>query len=165
MAATYEPIASITLGAAAASVIFNNILQTYTDLVLVAAYDLASGGGSMAMRFNSDSAGNYGVTYLFGNGSAAGSGRVTNSTSVAAGRAAPGGQGGGHTYIMNYSNATTYKSALSRSYGTIAPASPWLSANTWRNTNAITSITCTDESSGNFAVGATFNLYGIKAGS
>ena len=164
MARTYESIASQTLGSNTATVTFSSIPQTYTDLILVAAYDLATGGGSMALRFNSDTAGNYGVTYLFSNGSISASGRVVNSTSVAAGRAAVGGQGGGFTHIMNYSNTTTYKNALSRSFGTIASASPWLSTNTWRNTNAITTITCTDESGGNFATGGVFTLYGIKAG-
>lgn len=163
MPKTYEPIATQTVGTAVATVTFSSIPQTYTDLMLVAVYDLVSGGGSMNVRFNSDSSGNYGFTYLFGNGSVAASGRTANATGVAAGRAASGGQGGGHTYIFNYSNTTTYKSALSRSYGLIASASPWFSANTWRNTNAITSITCSDESSGNFAVGATLTLYGIKA--
>jgi hypothetical protein len=163
MPKTYEPIATQTVGTAVATVTFSSIPQTYTDLVLVTIYDLVSGGGSMLLRFNSDSGANYGFTYLFGNGSVSASGRTTNATGVAAGRAASGGQAGGHTHIMNYSNTTTYKSALSRSYGTIAPASPWLSVNAWRNTNAITSITCSDESSGNFAVGSILTLYGIKS--
>jgi hypothetical protein len=35
MAATYTPIASITLGATATSVTFSSIPSTYTDLILV----------------------------------------------------------------------------------------------------------------------------------
>jgi hypothetical protein len=163
MPKTYEPISTQTLPSNTATVTFSSIPQTYTDLILVHAYDLASGAGSMYMRFNSDSGTNYNFTYIFGNGSAAGAGRGANQTGVVAGRAAIGGQGGGYTHIFNYTNSTIYKTVLSRSFGLIASASPWFSTNMWRNTNAITSITCTDESGGNFAAGGVFTLYGIKA--
>jgi hypothetical protein len=163
MPKTYEAIMSTTLTTNSSSVTFSSIPQTYTDLVLICAYDLVSGGGSMALRLNNDSAGNYGVTYIFGNGSSAASSRVANITYVAAGRAGVGGQGGGYTHIMSYSNTTTFKSVLSRSFGTIGSASPWFDVTTWRSTAAITSLVLLDESGGTFASGATFNLYGIKA--
>ena len=43
MAITYEPIATNTLGSAAASVTFSSISGTYTDLVVV-----VSGNGAVA---------------------------------------------------------------------------------------------------------------------
>jgi hypothetical protein len=61
---------------------------------------------------------------------------------------------------MNYSNATTYKTALARtSEDGVAAAYVGL----WRSTSAITSITIDKGSSDNFASGSTFTLYGIKA--
>jgi hypothetical protein len=65
----------------------------------------------------------------------------------------------GITHFMNYSNTTTYKTALTRSnspYGTEA------AVNLWRNTSAITSITLFIQSS-TLNAGTTFTLYGIAA--
>jgi hypothetical protein len=44
MAITYEPIATTTLGSAAADVTFTSISGTYTDLVLVAVTQIGSSG-------------------------------------------------------------------------------------------------------------------------
>jgi hypothetical protein len=63
--------------------------------------------------------------------------------------------------INNYSNATTYKTMISRQFGQDQIA--WFSVGLWRSTAAITSIVFTDESSGNFTTGFTLTLYGIKA--
>ena len=159
MAATYTPIASITLGATAASVTFNSIPQTYTDLVLVLDAIRASGDGSVGLQYNADTGTNYSFTFLTGNGSAASSGRssstvrvdsayinTTRSTNIA--------------HIFNYSNATTYKTSLAR----FNPSTQFVGmyAGLWRNTAAITSINIfNSDGVTNFASGSTFNLYGI----
>ena len=64
------------------------------------------------------------------------------------------------TNFQSYSNATIYKTILSRNstktivYGLAA---------LWRNTAAITSIQLVPYSGSNFASGSTFALYGVKA--
>ena len=166
MAITYEPIATTTLGSAAATVTFSSIPQNYTDLVLVGVGYNASGDFySPIMRFNSDSSGNYSRTRLFGDGSSAGSGRFTNQNdcvfSGTGWRTSSTSIGDATAHIMNYSNSTTYKTVLTRS--SLAESSVYTDVNLWRNTNAITQIQLLVAASGTFASGSTFTLYGIKA--
>ena len=158
MAATYTPIASITLGAAAPSVTFSSIPQTYTDLVLVTNTISPSDGSAITLQFNSDTATNYSTTFVYGNGTSAISARTTSSTSIYVGRSftefSPG-----ITNIMNYSNSTTNKTVLSR--GNAAGSLTILYAGLWRSTSAVTSINLSNQGSVNFSIGSTFNLYGI----
>jgi len=82
MAITYEPIATTTLGSATASVTFSS-LGSYTDIVLVCSVQSASSGDArINIRFNGDTASNYSGTFMYGDGSAAGSGRDTSRTSI-----------------------------------------------------------------------------------
>jgi hypothetical protein len=62
--------------------------------------------------------------------------------------------------VMNYSNATTYKTFLAR--GNIAAGGTEAVVGLWRNTAAITSLELLPTAS-TFATGSTFTLYGIKA--
>ena len=158
MAITYEPITTTTLGTATASVTFSSISGAYTDLVLVIAGS-ASAGVSALIQYNSDTGSNYSFTGINGNGSSASSFRVTSTSSI--------GLGEIYNYscnlicqIQNYSNATTYKTNISRANS----ASDYTQAivGLWRNTAAITSITIAT-SSGTFNTGSTFTLYGIKS--
>ena len=63
--------------------------------------------------------------------------------------------------FMNYSNATTYKTTLSRQADASTLAG--CNANLWRSTSAITSITLLEELGLSFSSGSTFTLYGIAA--
>lgn len=162
MASTYTPIATTTLGSAQASVTFNSF-SGYTDLVLVISA-AGTAGADIRLQFNSDTGTNYSRTYLSGSGSSAVSGRATSASS--AGITAYGtltatlGGTNNITHIMNYSNSTTYKTALSRSNDAGAGTDAIVSM--WRNTAAITSF-LVSASTGNFSTGSTFTLYGIKA--
>jgi len=159
MAATYTPIASITLGAASTSVIFNNIPQTYTDLVLVVNGKIESTAINAQVRLNSDSGTNYSYTDLSGTGSVAASSRETSNTYIRLGTNGYVDTTFGFNcvaHFMNYSNTTTYKTVLSRSNNANNGVS--LVAALWRSTAAITSINFYN---GNYSVGSTFNLYGI----
>ena len=161
MARTYEPISTQTLGSNQASITLSSIPQTYTDLIII-ANGASTSGGSMKARFNGDGGSNYSTTYMYGDGSNGVGGRISNDASgIAGSRNGIGSQGGGEMQINNYSNATTYKSMLSRQFGSDQIA--WFSVGLWRNTAAITSIVFTDESGGNFTTGFTITLYGIKA--
>jgi hypothetical protein len=164
MPSTYTPIATTTLGSAAASYTFSSIPSTYTDLVVVIWSSTGSSDNEDAFRFNSDSGTNYSSTYLFGNGTTASSGRFTTSNAM---RLLGGGLTNGMmaiAHIMNYSNSTTYKTAISR-YEVSAGGQRTVAASVglWRNTAAITSVTITTTTANTYPVGSTFTLYGIKA--
>jgi hypothetical protein len=64
--------------------------------------------------------------------------------------------------ILNYSSSSTFKTILSRS-GDARDGGSVAFTNMWRGTSAITSILIYPETTGNFASGSTFTLYGIKA--
>lgn len=162
MAATYTPIASITLGTETTTVIFSSIPSTYTDLVLVSVG--FCGADYYSLRMNSDSGANYSRTLLYTSGSSAVSTRGTNTTEVY------GSFGTSSTnigmsihHINNYSNTTTNKTILRRSHAAALNASPQIEAGLWRNAAAINTLTLI-AGSGNFSVGSKFDLYGILAG-
>lgn len=157
---TYSQIATQTLGSAAASVTFSSIPGTYTDLVLVSNATGTTASTNLAFRLNSDSSTNYSATLLKGNGSSATSYRYSNGTDGRIGEFNNTNIGIFLTNFQNYSNATTYKTVLTRSNVADNHTSAWVSL--WRSTSAITSILILADS-GNIASGSTFSLYGIKA--
>jgi hypothetical protein len=165
MAITYEPIATTTLGSAAASITFSSISGSYTDLVIVGKLVEDTGGNNNAnMRFNNNSGSNYSQTGLAGNGSSASSYRVTNASGIGIsyGNANSGRVPEVIIQIMNYSNSTTYKTVLDRNGS--GASGGWTDAKVglWRNTAAITTISFHTTNT-NFGVGTKFTIYGIKA--
>jgi hypothetical protein len=166
MPATYDPIATATLGSAASSVTFSSIPATYTDLICVVDAKLVSGATSTNLigYLNSDTGNNYSWTRLFGNGSSAASDRASNYGSMILASAGFLSAATPTNYIIqinNYANTTTNKTVLCRSNlpsnGTDAIV------NLWRNTAAITSLNLQTQISNNMIAGSTFTLYGIKA--
>jgi len=157
---TYEPIATQTLGSAAASVIFGSIPQTYTDLVLIVNTQTSS-NVNVFMRFNEDTSSNYSDTRLVGNGSAASSGRLTSQTSAIIISGDPSLNFSTYKVdIFNYTNATTFKTFLIRSNTADRAASL---VGLWRATPAAISTINIRVDTGTFNTGSTFTLYGIKA--
>jgi hypothetical protein len=163
MATTYEPIATTTLGSAAADVTFSSISGTYTDLVVIYNALAATGNPDMTCQINGDTATNYSATRLTGNGTAASSARYSSQSfcrfdefAAATTTAATTGL----VSVMNYSNATTYKTLISRSNQAGSGVEAFV--NLWRSTAAITSLKFAF-TSGNIATNAVFTLYGIKA--
>ena len=163
MASTYTPIATNTLGSAAASVTFSSIPATYTDLVLVAVQgNNQNTDYDVYIRFNSDSGSNYSRTNLSGNGTSAASARTSNNTEIRIGPSLNNTVTSMVTLnVMNYSNTTTNKTSLLRS----GHASGYTIAEValWRNTAAITSIEFTLQGGFSFVAGSTFTLYGVKS--
>jgi hypothetical protein len=164
MAATYDSISTNTLVAATPSVTFSSISSAYTDIVLIVNGGCAS-NTAVALQFNGDTATNYSSTMIDGNGTTPVSARYTSTANMRFGYNAT--WSGGLTdsaifHIMNYSNATTYKSVLNRinsfSQGSIDGC-----VGLWRSTAAITSITVLNTNNVNYSIGTTFTLYGIKA--
>lgn len=164
---TYTPLATTTLGSAAATYTFSSISGSYTDLVLVIAGTTTSDGASLTVRFNSDSGSNYSLTQLRGSGSGTQSVRGSNITSLYLGYGCGFSSSQGSNAIMqiqNYSNTTTYKTALGRVNNPNGSTGAGTEANVglWRNTAAITSIVVGADA-GNLATGMTLTLYGIQA--
>jgi hypothetical protein len=162
MTATYEKIATLS-PSASATVDFNSIPATYTDLVLIGNFSAANSGNTLFFKVNSSSTG-YSATTLYGTGSTAGSGRLTNQsygllfdTTIGVSTSL---QNVVISNFMNYSNTTTYKTVLSRgnNAGGITEADVTL----WQNTAAISSISIFMGGVANTVTG-TFTLYGIKA--
>ena len=158
MPSTYTPIATTTLGSAASSVTFSSISGAYTDLILVANYQISTSNQFLNVQFNSDTGSNYSYTNLYGEGTAPASDRTTNAT---AGRLSFYGsaQSNAIMNIMNYSNTTTYKTAISRDNTNTYVVTR---VNLWRSTSAITSMVIAT-TSGNINSGSTFTLYGVKS--
>jgi len=158
---TYTQIASTTLGSTANTVTFSSIAATYTDLVLVInAQCQTSSGQGLYLQYNSDTATNYSSTVLYGNGSSALSTRTSSVVKAGIGNIDTSNYGTTIVNIQNYSNATTYKTAISRSN---APANYVLSyVSLWRATAAINSLTILLDTAP-FNSGSTFNLYGITS--
>ena len=163
MPATYEPIATTTLGSTATTVSFTSIPGTYTDLVLVTSIKAATTNTNQWMRLNSNSGTNYSSTNVYGTGTSALSTRQSDQdkiNSVLSGYLVTTENCPGIYNIMNYSNTTTFKTIISRfnNSGVVAQAEVSL----YRSISAITSIEIftTPDS---FAVGSTLTLYGIKA--
>lgn len=171
MASSRYLITSTTLSSSAASVTFSSIPATYTDLVLkVSARDTnaTADNGQFRLRFNGDTATNYSLTYLYGSGAAAGSGRYSNQTN--AGLAFGSGDTAGNTsntftnmeiYIPNYtSTANKPFSSFSAPEQNGTNAYMALDAALYRGTSDISSIAISATT--NYASGSTFTLYGLK---
>lgn len=158
--ATYEPIATQTLASAAASITFSSIAASWTDLRLVLVSARVS-GSAINYRFNSDSATNYSITRILGDGATASSTSATSQTEI--GTSNYGTYLHLHTLdVFSYAGSTN-KTCLyevngdNNGSGTVSRG-----VGLWRNTAAITSLTIL-MTSGTIASGAVATLYGIKA--
>lgn len=159
---TFEPIATTTLGSAAATITFNSIGSGYTDLRLVITA-LQGSGNNIALRFNSDSGTNYSRTRLIGNGTSATSTRATDDTEIDLNR-----EGLSSTNpsvydinIFSYAGSTNKTLLVSANEDRNGSGSVMRVVGLWRNTSAITSILITSLSADTMGAGTTATLYGI----
>jgi hypothetical protein len=166
-----QPIYTQTVGAGgAASVTFNNIPQTFTDLKLVVSSRSNDGTAVWdwwSINFNNDVSTSYSSTWFWGDTSPATS-RASNSTFL---QVSEGGNAAGATantfgntevYISNYSGSN-YKSIISDAVNetNAAGAGKAINAHLWRNTSGITSVKFTSSNSASFVQYSTFSLYGV----
>lgn len=171
MPATYEPMASATLGSAASSFTFGNIPGTYTDLLITVAGRTdrtANASEAIGVRFNGDSGSNYAVTYLLGTGAAASAARASNISYAELSRMNPSVSGNTSPalaifHIMSYANTSVFKTALGIGAASAEtyPVSRYVAL--WRSTAAITSVVVIPAIGPNFVTGTSFSLYGLKA--
>jgi hypothetical protein len=164
MPATYEPIATTTLGSSAASIAFTSITSAYTDLRLVIT-SLASAStiGGM-IQFNSDTGSNYSYTRMTGNGTAASSTRVSNFTQLNtafSGNATTTIPMLQTVDIFSYAGSTNKTILVTSQSDQNGSGNVERSCGLWRNTAAITRIDIFPNSANNFATGTTATLYGI----
>ena len=173
MLATYEPIATTTLGSDASSITFTNISQSYTDLVVVAnisGYYAAPTWIECGIKVGNSSI-DTGANY---------SGRTnftdppyttfrTSNYILYYTVATPTNETSRSTVVINlqnYSNTTTFKPILlkySAMQNTSDVNNVGYTIGTWRSTSAINQVRLSNENGTNFYSGTTVSLYGIKA--
>jgi len=164
MPATYEKIASTTLGSATPTIDFTSIGSSYTDLRLIITSTVSSAGQALRIRFNSDTGTNYSHTYLVGDGGGAGSARTANSSFINLDSATSGNSTTIPTLytfdIFSYAGSTFKTALLTNSGDRNGTGFIANQVNLWRSTSAITSISVY-VATGNLNTGTTATLYGI----
>jgi len=164
MPITYEPIATTTLGSAAASITFSTIPATYTDLKIVLVGIYTDAGEQLSMQFNGITTTTYSRTYLSGNGTTATSGRNSTANRIyispGAGTTNANDRSLTNIDIFSYAGSTNKTCLISDSQDN--NGSGWQAnfVGLWRNTAAITSVRLFPANT--FATGTTATLYGIK---
>ena len=155
-----QAIGNVTLSSASATIVFNNISQSYRDLRLVVTV-IGGSNFNQSLRFNSDTGTNYNRVSMAGNdiGSAVSSSN-TSVDQLYGGVA--GSQPASNIYdILDYSATDKHKSTLCR---TNVMDSSFMyvqaTAGRWASTSAITSITVMG---GTFGIGSSFTLFGVLA--
>ena len=178
---SYESIASVTVGSGGSSTItFSSIPATYTHLQIRGIAQTNRGTYSvdnMFITFNSDTASNYSMHYIFGGYTSSPmveSGSSTSATKILTymiSTSVPGTTFTGVVMdILDYANTNKYKTARILNgfdvNGTAGTGSYGGTVNfcsgLWRSTSAITSITFAPQEGTNFAQYSQFALYGIK---
>jgi hypothetical protein len=163
MTTTYDCIATETTSATTSSITFSSIPSTYTDLVLVINNAAVNTVSYVGMRFNGDTANNYGSTRLYGVGGTTYSDASGNRGEMLVGTATASGSQLTVCHIFNYTNTTTFKTVLSRD-NTTSLRVGLLACSWFKSTpEAINSITLLVPDSSGWTADSTFALYGIKA--
>jgi hypothetical protein len=159
MPATYEPIATTTLGTAAATISFTSISSAYTDIRYVASIK-ATASSSIRVQLNGDTGTNYSSTFLWGDGASASSFRNTNSNYLT------GSYSVSTTPLLwtfdffNYAGSTNKTALQTHSNDNNGSGEVARVVGLWRNTAAINRIDLLCAGS-TFAAGTTVTLYGI----
>jgi hypothetical protein len=161
MPATYEKIATTTLGSGTTNIEFASISSAYTDLKLIFVAKAASAGSNAWITFNNDTSALYSYTDLHGNGTTAASSRSSGDTNITITR------GGIDTTIpifveidiFSYTGSTFKTFLVSTSNDQNGSGSTMRRVGLYRSTTAISTIDLT--MSVNFATATTATLYGI----
>lgn len=149
----------------AASVTFNSIPQTFTDLVIKSSTRTATGGvDNFNISFNGSTT-SFTFRELTGNGSSAASssGSIRITGLVNGSTMTTSTFSNNDIYIPNYagsSNKSFSADAVTENNLTLSYAQLW--SNLWSNTAAISQITFTCLGGANFAENSTFSLYGVS---
>ena len=167
MPATYEAIATTTLGSAANSISFTSIAASWTDLRLVfVSNGQSSTGVGVLIRLNSDATSSYSGTMIGGNGSAAQSFNYSGDTSFYPLLVVNGSTTVPYmitTDIFSYTGSTNKTVLTTSSQDFNGSGDVERQVGLWRNTSAITSLSISlNGGVQTFNTGTTATLYGIK---
>ena len=164
MPATYEPIATTTLGSASSSITFSSIPATYTDLRVVQVLT-GTTNAYTKLRFNGDTGTNYSSTNIRGDGSTASSQRETSDDGIRINGNYPVTSipSLNTVDVFSYAGSTNKTVLNSASNDRNGAGGLNRTVGLWRNTAAITSITIYEFTGDTFAAGTTATLYGIKS--
>jgi hypothetical protein len=162
MPATYEPIATTTLGSATATISFTSISASYTDIRVVLVGSHETTATTLRMQVNSDTGTNYSYTELIGDGATATSSRGTSSSRINCGNANFNNTQPSLITAdwFSYAGSTNKTCLVTASQDRNGSGSVLRTVGLWRSTSAITSVQLFP-ASGNFATGTTATLYGI----
>ena len=166
---SYESIATVTVGAGGSSTIsFTSIPSTYKHLQIRGIARDASTSGSINMQFNSDTGNNYARHAIYADGSGAYASAASSIAFVRPGFVAASSYGSNIfgaivCDILDYQNTNKYKTGRCI-YGYDMNGSGFITMQSilWKNTNAITGLSFTSATGGNFQQYSTAALYGIK---
>jgi hypothetical protein len=165
MPATYEPIATTTLGSAAANITFSTIPGTYTDLRLVLVARTSSGGDVTQLEINGTAGTSYSFTRIIGNGSSAFSSQNSNFPFFYL-----TDEGTNTTLpdlitidLFSYAGSTNKTILFTANEDRNGSGKVGYGVGLFRSTSAITSLKLFNNAATNFAAGTTATLYGIKA--
>lgn len=160
MPATYDPIATTTLGSAG-NITFSSIPSGYTDLRLVIV-GVANALNTLRLRFNGDTGTNYGTTYLQGSGSTASSSTQSSLPHIQLGSSRATGSRSLVTIdIFSYSGSTRKSCLWTQSNDDNGSGSVYAGVGLWTSTSAINQVGVSASSVSAFDSGATATLYGI----
>lgn len=166
MPATYEPIATTTLGSAASTITFSSIPNTYTDLRVVLVATMTAGGYVPQLRLNNVSTGTlYSYTNMQGNGTIAYSNRQTNQNIFEW-----GDLGVDSTTIpffatvdiFSYAGSTNKTCLFTLNNDNNGSGNVQYTVGLFRSTSAITEVNIRQLST-TYKAGTVATLYGIKA--
>lgn len=160
MPATYEKIATTTLGSASATITFSSISSVYTDLRLVLV-----GTGSTTLnvnvKYNNDSSALYSQTNLAGDGTTAESTRQTSQTFIRQMYNLFNTTPSMLTYdVFSYAGSAFKTTLITNASDNNGSGRTVNTVALYQSTTAISRIDLT-ASTGNFATGTTATLYGI----
>ena len=166
------PLGMVSVGSGgAANVEFTSIPSGFEHLQIraIARSTKASVDNAFVnMQINSDTGTNYSYHDLYGDGSSVAAGAITSVTQnyiqrITASTAAANIFGTFVIDILDYKNTNKYKTLKSLGgFDLNGSGQIYLVSGSWRNTNAITSIKFTSQTTGDFAQYSQFALYGIK---
>ena len=159
------PIGYVAIsGSPTSAVVFSNIPQGYQDLKVVISAQKTSGSYDSFFAINNDFTSNTGSrTVLSGDGSSASSSRRTNdSTNYFSILTSSTGFATVTIDILNYANTSTYKTILFRGAQDLnGSGQTYLNVSLKKLTSAVTSLVI-NSNDGNYSVGSTFELFGIR---
>lgn len=165
MTATYEPIATSTLGSAG-EITFSSIPSTYSDLKVVLVCRAAStsyNSQQLNIRYNSDLSTNFSYVRVTGDGSTASYTSGTSQNRIFVADAVPGAAdvwGIVIVDIVDYSGSQRKTSLISVAGDRNGSGIVASQAALWRSTSAISTIRLFPDIE-NFGTGTTATLFGI----